>query len=233
MNPTFVRPMSLIEHIEGSNVNVWECEVCGRKWACSSTPKCVCFDRKPVLSKSDFVLRYGAGEFGNASPTWRDLEAWEVDNKELTNDLYHIRNRIAGAETWYNVPATAVRSTWYEAIQDYRPNDLYISAMCPTHKTLINAEVMQAFPGSGAYGLQLYYSTVKKPMRDSLKEGGQQVAGLRAAMILRHYLDANSHDWLMFLLDAYPAHVIEFTTLSTKWGTLPNFNTIFWECRAY
>lgn len=181
----------------------------------------------PVLSKSDFAVRYQRNEFGNASPTWDNIT--EFLRAKYTGPI-HIRNRLPGEETWYNIPAGRVLEV-YNRILDagkYREQDLYFSAMCPTEKTLFQGEVQR----SKNY-LDLTYTTVAKPMRDALREQTLHASGIGAWCLLRTYLCPNSYDWLQQLFDNYPDHVVEFTTLSTEWGTIPGYNTIFWECRAY
>lgn len=181
---------------------------------------------KPVLTKVDFVRRYAAGEFGNASPTWNTIEEWL---KSGYRELVHVRNRVAGGLTWYNVAYDCVIDTFKRAlVKGCPPEQLYISAMCPTEKTLFQGEVQQS-----ERGLDLHYTTVAKPMRDALKEWSKSEHGATAAMMVEYYLCPNSLEWLQHLLREYPNHVIEFTTLSVNWGTLPGYNTIFWECRAY
>lgn len=190
---------------------------------------------KPVKTKRDFVVRYSAGEFGNASPTWDGLTDWGksewpqyawTDNSQL----FHIRNRIAGGPTYYDLPIEMVATNWHHLVCDKNvPADsLYISAMAPTSKTLFQGEVMQT-----PTGLALYYTTVAKPMREALKVSNASVSGIIAVSLLRNYLCPNSYDWMQILLDRYPGHVIEFSTYSTCWGTLPNFNTVYWEIRLY
>lgn len=187
---------------------------------------------KPVKTKTDFVKRYEAGEFGNHSPTWAGFDDWCADNLGGNKlELFHIRNRVAGAMTWYNVAKYEMADKWAIACELFSSNELYISSMCPTEKTLFQGEVMRRV--DGGVGLDLFYSTIAKPMRESLKLGGQRALGLRAKMLLEHYLDTNSHNWLMYLLEAYEGHVVEFTTLSEEWGTVPGYRTIFWEVRKY
>lgn len=166
--------------------------------------------------------------FGNAAPTWDTLEEF-LQSKHTGCELVHIRNRVAGAQTWYNIPANEVTATverlW---LAGWKINQFYYSLMAPTSKTLFQGEVQR----SHNY-LDLYYSTVPKPMRDSLVEGGQQCSGVRARLLLEYYLDPVSHDWLQVLLDQYPGHVVEFSTYSVCWGTIPNRNTVIWEVRNY
>lgn len=181
----------------------------------------------PVRTKRDFVKRYEQGEFGNCAPTWNTLH--EFLDSGYTGGLIHIRNRIAGGKTWYNVAPNDVDLYWTEALSSgLAPKDLYISAMCPTEKTLIQGEVYLT-----EEGINLYYSKVAKPMREALKEEAHNLTGLIALMELQRYLCPNSMEWMRTLLDRYPHHVIEFTTLSTNWGTLPRYNTLFWEVRLY
>ena len=181
----------------------------------------------PVRTKRDFVKRYEAGEFGNRAPTWNTLQEYLAAN--YNGGFIHLRNRIAGGKTWYNVAPNDVDLYWREALSSgLSPNDLYISGMCPTEKTVIQGEILYT-----TEGLYLNYTFVKKPMRDALKEDSRHANRLAANMLLRHYMDPGSYDWIQVLLERYPFHVIEFTTLSVNWGTIPRRNTLFWEVRSY
>ena len=182
----------------------------------------------PVLTKKDFVRRYAAGEFGNASPTWSNYRDWAADVGWRYGELFHIRNRIVGGPTWYNVPVADLRAAWNSAVAPCGSSLLYISAMAPTEKTLFQGEVMR-----GLKHLDLTFTTVAKPMRDALRERVETVSGIIALELLRHFLCPNSYDWLWHLLDEYRDHVVEFSTYNVNWGTLPNFNTVFWEVRKY
>ena len=90
----------------------------------------------PVKTKRDFVRRYAKGEFGNASPTWNNIEDWFLTVRP--EGLYHIRNRIAGGPTFYNVPRDDVFKAWNQIVSSKaeNPENLYISQMCPTEKTI-------------------------------------------------------------------------------------------------
>ena len=180
---------------------------------------------KAVQTKIDFVRRYEGREFGNMSPTWGSL------NEFLRSDyrgLVHIRNRVAGGLTWYNVRPCEIVDKWYQAVGlTTSPDLLYISAMCPTAKTVFQGEVQQS-----TEHLDLLYTTVAKPMREALAEYSRAISGIIAVAHLRHYLCANSYDWLMILLERYPHHVIEFSAFSVNWGTIPGYNTVFWEVRG-
>lgn len=179
----------------------------------------------PVLTKRDFVRRFRQGEFGNAGPVWdtpRDFIGVPLGERK---GLYHLRNRVAGGSTHYNLTYGQALDGWRDTA-DYR--QWYVSEMAPTEKTLIQGEVLET-----EKGLTLLHSRIAKPMREALAESSQSVSGIIAVSLLRSFLCPNSYDWLMTLLERYEGHVVEFSTYDTCWGTLPNFNSIFWEVRSY
>ena len=188
---------------------------------------------RPVRSKRDFVRRYKAGEFGNAAPTWDDLGDWLGRHSQRPSlpdsQLYHIRNRVAGGATWYDLGGDRVEYKWEEAIYGFRlkPSDLYISAMAPHNKGLIQGEVRRTF-----IGLEYHHTPGWKPMREAVAEYGWRVyKGLTAQLILKKKMDPLSYEWLEYLLEVYPDHIVEFSTFDVNWGTIPNRNTVVWEIR--
>jgi len=85
----------------------------------------------PVLTKNDFVKRYQKMEFGNASPTWKDIAAFlrevDIDWEKDGQMLFHIRNRVKGGPTWYNVRGTDLPTVWEQCVRDgANVKDLYI-----------------------------------------------------------------------------------------------------------
>lgn len=184
---------------------------------------------KPVLHKRDFVLRYMNGEFGNRSPTWDNLKEFTLDRDKDGDALYHIRNRVKGGPTFYDLRIAGVHQCWRSLVQKgIQPSSLYISQMCPTERTKIQGEVMQS-----EHYIDLWYSKIAKPMREALALESYHVNGLTAVIQLRKYLCASSWAWMQELLENYPHHVIEFTTFDVCWGTVTNYNTVFWEVRSY
>ena len=179
----------------------------------------------PVLTKFDFVRRFALNEFGNRGPMWDTVQDF-LKLGAPPKGLLHLRNRVAGGPTWYNLTYQQLVTKCQE-LRDV--SSYYVALMAPTEQTVCQGEVFQ----SDDRGLALYYSTVKKPMRDALKENATQVYGIRAIETLRYYLDASSYDWLQVLLARYPSHVIEFSTYSVEFGTIPGMMTVFWEVRDY
>jgi hypothetical protein len=187
--------------------------------------------RRPVLSKPDMVRRYEAGEFGNGAPTWPDIYSWlrsgPLSGKGPTI-LANIRNRVAMAYCEYNIPSVDVYKKYLVAIDNgVKASDMYVSLMCP-NKEILQGEVIRREYGEG---INLWYTTVRKPMRDALREQSYYTVGSASKLILEHYLNPRSYEWLMALLDWYPGHTVEFTALDCEWGTVSGHNALFWEVR--
>jgi hypothetical protein len=181
--------------------------------------------KESVLTKDDFVRRYIAGEFGNRPPTWGTLDEY-LDSGHF--GLVHVRNRVTAGKTWYNVLTCQVPEVWEEASRSYGANHLYISTMGPEKCKVFQGEVMRHI-----WGLSLHYNTEAKPMREVSAENWKDVTGVWASIQIARFLDDNSVEWLEYLLEEYPDHVVEFSTYSQQWGMVPGFNTVFWEVRKY
>lgn len=185
----------------------------------------------PVLTKADFVRRYRAGEFGNAAQTWNTWDDYAGDyGRGLVTGMIHLRNRVAGGPTWYNVPATEVPNRYADIVNGRieKPDNIYFSAMAPHDRGTIQGEVEQS-----TTSLTLTYCSARKPMRQAMAEQFWTTAGVMAWNKLRSAMDPASFDWLQVLLDRYPEHVIEFSCFEIYWGTIPRRNTVFWEVRKY
>lgn len=182
----------------------------------------------PVLTKVDFVRRFQLGEFGNRGPVWNSFEEFEKEVPNVpSNRLYHVRNRIAGGVTYYNIEREDVYGLWSDAVRMSGKDTFYFAEMAPTDKTVVQGEVMVRENGV----LYAYLTHVKKPMRDALKEKSFEMIGISAITILKHCMDVNSWEWLNVLLERYEDHVIEFSTYSVNWGCIPNRNSVIWEVR--
>ena len=180
---------------------------------------------RPVLSKADMVRRYSAHEFGNRSPTWQtpgELVASQVDPKGKV----HLRNRVAGGETFYNIEALEALIVWM-AMPD--PSRFYCSMMAPHEHNLLQGEVQDG-PG----GLYLHGTFERNlPMRDALAKSAYNWRGLQAKILLQQVMNDKSWEWFQYLLEAYPEHVIEFSAFNCCWGTRPAENVVWWEIRRY
>jgi hypothetical protein len=180
--------------------------------------------RLSVNSKPDFARRYKAGEFGNGSPTWDTAQEFR---RSGYRGIVHLRNRVAGGETYYNKSPEELLFIW-GAVRD--PAAWYCSAMAPhTEYGTWQGELVET-----AQGLELCWTSAKQPMRQAMAHYQGTDYGLPVVMALRRWMCPNSLEWTYELLRRYPGHVIEFSCFSRPWGTLyPKFNTVFWEVRKY
>ena len=189
----------------------------------------------PVTSKRDFVRRYALGEFGNASPTWTNISDFrehlyslnESSPTRLTGELrFSLRSSVPSDKTQYDLPYWTCLDNWANLLIS-GAKGWYASEMAPTPRTVIQGEVCRTVDG-----LCFFYSTGLYTMKEGLRKNGQQAVGVFAKSLLEYYLPVRDYEWLMYLLDeAYPDHVVEFTTYSCCWGTVPGFKTVYWEVR--
>lgn len=178
---------------------------------------------KPVLTKSNFVYRYQQGEFGNHAPTWLTLQDFMLSKYP---GLVHLRNRVAGGQTFYNLHPKHAESVWLHAEAQ---SQWYCSAMAPHRFNLFQGELHD-----GIWGWNLYGSFAKGlPMRDALAKSGRSYSHTQAKAIIDRFFNSASKAWIEYLLDTYPKHVIEFSAFSKCWGTVPGENVVIWEVRLY
>lgn len=186
---------------------------------------------KPVLTKTDFARRYIQGEFGNASPSWKTVSEFlgslaSIDPFPLGR-LYSLRASKASAKTQYNLRPSELVEQW-SALEAGGETGWYASQMAPTQDTVFNAE-LYICPEKG---LRLFYATGPYTMKEGLKLNGRELTGVAAKMFLQTKMPHRDYEWLMYLLEeGYPDHIVEFTTYSRSFGTVPGFKTVYWEVR--
>lgn len=181
----------------------------------------------PVLRKTDFYRRWRAMEFGNRGHSWDTLD--EVMASNLPGP-FAIRYKVPGSRFMrYHIHKSELRSVAEQFIQDgANPSLFEFSPMQPDGKLVLQGEVQ-----GDHYGLSLFFSRAKKPMRVALAESGKQVHGLQAKMILQGACDSSSLDDLLQLVERFPDHVIEFSVYSCHVGVIPKRNTVIWEVRKF
>ena len=181
-----------------------------------------------ISNKQDMYALYYAGKFGNKLRTWPTLN-------EFIQSAYEgsVSIRYSGAQggKWhaYNVPYPAVFGIvdgWVREGADIQK--ITFNEVPPDDQLLIQGDVQES-----ARGLELRYSTSPgKSHRQGLADPSH-ACGLRAKIILEHFLHPNSLDDLHILFETYPEHVVEFSSYEVKVGDRPRRNSIFWEVRAY
>lgn len=170
-----------------------------------------------ISSKKQFYKLYLAGCLGNKLRTF-------AYPSELRDSRYY--GTVTARSTSEHDKTCLYRLPWQEAI--HLPGHFCFNESAPDDQLLIQGEVMWT-PG----GLYLQYSTERSiPMRYALLTA-KTASGLRAKLILEHFLTLASYEELMGLLERYPDAVVEFSTYDKCLGNLPHRNTIIWEVRNY
>jgi len=181
-----------------------------------------------IKTKADMYPLYLAGAFGNKLQTWATLEDFYEDSVEK-NVVLRYKGKAGGAWVAYELPPSKVRETveqWVSEGAD--PKLITLNESAPDDLLLIQGEVM-----ASTHFLSLRYSRLPLPMRKALAEKQYHLDGIKAVLLLRHYLDSDSFDDLMGLLDTYPDSVVEFSTWAKDVGNVPHRNTVVWEVRNY
>lgn len=184
-----------------------------------------------IDTKLKFVDLYKRGVLGNASPTWDNLpDFWACDplKNYPKSQKFHLRNRVVGGPTFYNLTAEEIITLVVEIQIPGGEDSYYVSAMAPHHLGTLQGEVRLS---PDFYDLS--YTFTKKPMREAFADDLQTAQGIIASSLLRTYMNPVSYDWLQILLEEYPGHIVEFSCFSKCWGTLSQYNTVFWEVRNY
>ncbi len=184
-----------------------------------------------ILTKPRSVELFQLGEFGNTLRQWNTPdEAW----------LSGYRGKVAvryksplggGGPCKYNIPIHCANYVIAEFCYERKWDSkyFYVNEMGPDDKITMQGEYIQW----NAWGHYLLYSSIKKPMRDALKEKSQHHCGPGALLILRDKMTQHSYEDFELLSNQYPDHTIEFSCYSVNLGSLPRRNTIFWEVRKY
>lgn len=182
---------------------------------------------KTIATKSEFLERSSLGLLGNHPHYWSTPD--EARAAGHTGEVAIRYRRKDSPFCRFNVPL----DTAEETIEEFRsrgaePSLIYMNEMEFGANRTFQGEAYRA-PG----GLYLNYTTSPGGMRTALERDGHHASGLAALMLLRRYLDPNSYDDLMTLLDEYDGAVIEFTAFDGEVGALPGRRSLIWEVRSY
>ena len=179
-----------------------------------------------IIDKQQMYRLYAAGVLGNKPRFWASPSAYHCSD---FHGACGVRCKVAGGPCVYDLDGyEAVMYTILDLVAlGWKDSDFIIQEMAPHYMGTIQGEIVQS-----TEHISLVYTDVKKPMRIALAEKTLYADGLRAVMLLRHYLDATSYEHVQGLLSDYPDHVVEFTAFDRGVGDL-GLNTIVWELRKY
>ena len=183
-------------------------------------------NREPVRTKRDMYSRLVAGEFGNTNPSWDGVHEWGMRTTDYP--LWGVRSKTANdPRTRLNVPTVEVFKYCY----DNGLLDANISPMVKAHSVHWEGDVCRRHDGPGLL-CSGNVGVVPGSWRTHMKKP-RLWEGTAADALLRQYLNENSYDDLMNLLDFYPDHVVELSALDHCFGTVPGRNAVVWEVRRY
>ena len=185
--------------------------------------------RTPITTKKQFLKLWKAGELGNRLRVWDTVG--ELQKSDYRGNVT-IRSRHKDSN--FFVPSVPYRGLLSKLTQLVRrganTRDLYFGEVPLDNSRCIQGEL------TGIAGSLPYYffcSSSQQNLRTALEESGYSVHGLTTLGVLRHFMDPNSYDDILGLLEHYPDHVIELSVFDYNLGIVPNRNTIVWEVRAY
>ena len=178
-----------------------------------------------IRSKKQFYELWRAGLLGNRPRTWLDVE----EAYAASCPRYGIREQgRAGGGKFEVVP----RSELLERIQVWvrEKRTFILDDGAPNELVQLQGEVTRT--EHGLEGVMAIRSGLN--MREAAARGLLlPVRGLRANLLLDHFLCPNSREDLGKIMDAYPDAVVEFAAFPSFVGVLPRRNTLIWEVRNY
>lgn len=180
--------------------------------------------RRPVTSKAEMYEDLSLGCFGNHQPHYFSVAAWEEAEPlgKREKQIWAIRSM----DPWKGKFVGDLHASEVAEAVASRTDRWTIVGQTDNRVRLLNAELTLA-PDP-----HLYYSTVPRPMRESLEKGGRSVRGAAAWAVVDALCDPNSATDLRDLGEQYPYHAIEFTAYDAPIGCFPGRKTLVWEVRA-
>lgn len=182
-----------------------------------------------IANKKQSFALYDLGAFGNQVRQWNSWK--EVEADPYVGLIVMRSKRGGGGPCVYDIPKDqrVVENILLGPEWDGHREFLFFNQAIPVNRIVLNCEavMLESFPD-----LHVFYGTGQVHMRTALRSHPRHADGLEARRVLGRFLDESSLVCLWGLLEKFPEHVVEFTTLDCGIGSL-GWNTIFWEVRKY
>lgn len=181
---------------------------------------------EPITNKRQMYKALSSGKFGNTIQQYSPAEWWE-SNAGCEYAKWGVRTKTVGGPCRLHCPSHEVMPT----VKSFSPHECNVSVMldCVGQVTWLG-DIYRSEQGLVCSGHESPPRTHN--WRDMMKHPNLWM-GLRASMLLKKHLNANSYDDLMLLIELYPDHVYELSALDVCYGMVPLRNSIIWEVRAY
>ena len=195
--------------------------------------------KKEIKSKSEFYDLYNNYLLGNRPLAWNNLN--DVLNSDYKGTITirdakgTKRGDINAILPMFLVPTTKLKETIKQLEEKgISKTDMKFNQSMPDDYLTIQGELLK-----NHNGINLLYTNIPKPMNIALKQQTLHAKGLKAELILKHFLWPSSYEEIKSLLDFFShedsssSSVIEFSTYSIPVGHLPGRNTVIWEVRDF
>jgi hypothetical protein len=193
---------------------------------------------EPVTTKAQSVRLWSTGAFGCKLRSWRDAQEWAADrDRGVGRVALRVREGRGAGPCHYDVEWWQVMICLRAIVRrGYSVSQVMVCEMAPSEHLVVQGEYYAGALLDGAGGAEvgyLYYSRLKKHMRDALREHGEEARGLAADLILREAMTPSSYEDFRALVDLYPNHVLEVSVFDRCLGDVPGRNALVWEVRRY
>lgn len=179
----------------------------------------------PITTKTEMYAALLGGKFGNICRAWDSLTAVKASGYRGYVSLRS--KQVANPIKMYHVPYADLAGVVAALPTAQRAGGLVFSESPPDDKRVIQGEVCRR-----EFGLYLTYTFVGLPMRLAFAKQQLEARGLRAKLILEHYLAPEDVEHLNGLLDTWQDHVVEFSAFACRVGTWGR-RMVIWEVRLY
>lgn len=190
--------------------------------------------KEPITSKRVMYELLAAGKLGNTIPQFFSLREWVDHPHTCKYQWWGVRSLTPGGPCRLNCPANDVPDTvWRFEKAGHKVNvSLMIDKFCTVTAWL---ELWDSPTGLVVEGIEYPDTVGGWTWRNSMPdpERRKRWEGVAARMVLRRHLNENSLSDVTDLLEKYPDHILEISTVDRCIGTVPHRDHIVWEIRRY
>lgn len=184
-----------------------------------------------VLNKKQNYDLWQSGAYGNKLRAWRTIEAWRDSGFDERVVLRYLDSVGGGSCTYHLKPEDVDDEVQRWLDRGLQLDRMMLNEMADGALTSIQGEYLAGVLLNAVN--PFFFSLVKKPMREALAASSTHAYGLRARLLLEHYMTPSSYSDFVELLEQYPDHVFEVSVFDRCLGDLPQRNAVVWEVRLY
>lgn len=180
----------------------------------------------PIVSKGRMYSLLQSGQLGNTNPTYPSLEQWRKRPFPSESAKWGVRFRKSGDPRMrLDIPEPEVEDY---VLRSGEQDVTSISSM--VDQWLVwRGHIVDSDTGIVTWG---GFGRPELKWRQFLSGHAVETQGVSALCLLKGILNDNSFDDIQLLLQQYPGHAIEMTTMDRCYGTVPGRNAVIWEVRS-